>query len=307
MAKRSMVLVSFLVAVFSVAALTMARGAQYAPGRQYSGEEITVTGVVFEEEGFVEETYYGIEEEGTGEVYPLVGGPGSDFSPYLGQSTTVTGVVEESGNRFGKVLNVSNIEPAGDGGGAAAAETTEEFAGLGVVEAVGERSDGTMGYGLSISADEGYYLEGDFDFAAFEGEGVYFAGEVVFYREGGSYLRVEQMIEPSNAGCSSEERKIYFELAVEGTPPADAKFFGFAGCGGGGPGVDPLLTDADRDGVYTPSRAPTRLRSTPTVPCSRSPSRSSAASPRPPGDPRHGPAPRRGRPGHRGLRPPRGG
>ena len=307
MAKRSMVLVSFLGAVFSVAAPAMAQGAQYAPGRQYSGEEITVTGVVFEEEGFVEETYYGIEEEGTGEVYPLVGGPGSDFSPYLGQSTTVTGVDEESGNRFGKVLNVSNIEPAGDGG-AAAAETTEEFAGLGVVEAVGERSDGTMGYGLSISADEGYYLEGDFDFAAFEGEGVYFAGEVVFYREGGSYLRVEQMIEPSNAGCSSEERKIYFELAVEGTPPADAKFFGFAGCGGGGPGVDPLLTDADRDGVYTPSRAPTRGYG--------QPRRFRAAAPRrdlrrrrpgPPGDPRHGPAPRRGRPGHRGLRPPRGG
>jgi hypothetical protein len=129
---------------------------------------------------------------------------------------TVIGVVEESGNRFSRVLNVSNIEPAGDGG--AAAETTEEFAGLGVVEAVSERSDGTMGYGLSISADEGYYLEGDFDFAAFEGRSVCVAGEVVFYREGGSYLRVEQ-IEPSNEGYTSEERKIYFEFAVEGTPP----------------------------------------------------------------------------------------
>ena len=205
-----------------------------------------MAGVVFEEVGFVEETYFGIEDEGTGEVYPLVGDPGSDFGPYLGQSTTVTGVVEESGNRFGRVLNVSNIAPAGDCG----AETTEEFAGLGVVEALGERSDGTTGYGLSISADEGYYLEGDFDFAAFEGQSVYAAGEFVFHREGGSYLRVER-IEPTDDGYTSEERKIYFELAVEGTPPADAKFFGFVGCCGGGPGVDPLLTDTDGDGVYT--------------------------------------------------------
>ena len=248
MAKRSMVLVSFLAAMLSVATPAMAQGAQYATEQQVSGEEITVTGAVFEEEGFVEETYYGIEEEGTGEVYPLVGGPGSDFGPYLGQGTTVTGVVEETSNRFGRVLNVSNIEPAGDGG--AAAETTEEFAGLGVVEAVGERSDGTMGYGLSISADEGYYLEGDFDFAAFEGQSVYVTGKVVFSRAGGRFLRVEQ-IEPSDDGYTSEGREIYFELAVEGTPPAGAKFFGFAGCCGGGPGVDPLLTDNDGDGVYT--------------------------------------------------------
>lgn len=131
----------------------------------------------------------------------------------------------------------------------------EEFAGTGVVEALGERSDGTMGYGLSVSADEGYYLEGDFDFAAFEGRNVYVAGEVVFRRGGGSYLRVER-IEPSDDGYASEEREIHFQLAVEGTPPADSKFFGFAGCcGGGGPGVDPLLTDLDGDGVYTGSGA----------------------------------------------------
>ena len=73
---------------------------------------------------------------------------------------------------------------------------------------------------------------------------MYVPGKVVFYREGGRFLRVKQ-IEPSDEGHASEERKIYFELAVEGTPPADAKFFGFAGCCGGGPGVDPLLTDTD--------------------------------------------------------------
>jgi hypothetical protein len=80
MAKRSMVLVSFL-AVFSVAAPAMAQGAQYAPERQYSGEEITVTGVVFEEGGFVEETYNDIEEEGTARFAPSWAARGATPAP----------------------------------------------------------------------------------------------------------------------------------------------------------------------------------------------------------------------------------
>lgn len=90
----------------------------------------------------------------------------------------------------------------------------EGYAGTGVVERLGERWDGTPVYGLSVSAEEGYYLEGDFDFAAFEGRNVYVAGEVVFYRGGGSFLRVESM-EPAGEGYVTGERTIDSEDIVD--------------------------------------------------------------------------------------------
>ncbi len=66
----------------------------------------------------------------------------------------------------------------------------DEFSGFGVVEPL----DGIPGrYGLETGPEEGIYLEGDFDFAAFEGQDVYVSG--VITNDTPVVLTVEQ-IEP---------------------------------------------------------------------------------------------------------------
>ncbi len=109
----------------SIAAILAVLAAQSVPAFAQE-EEAAVTGVVFEEENFTEQTYYGVREESTGEVYPLTGDPGSDFSPYLQQQATVYGTIEEADNRFGRILKVSRIEDEAADGPASEQYSVEE-------------------------------------------------------------------------------------------------------------------------------------------------------------------------------------
>ena len=148
MAKRPMVLVSFLAAMLSVATPAMAQADSTRRNSSTRARRARSRGGIEKIDTNPPGTSpYGLyyEEFGTGNF--LRGD--ADFAAYEGQTVTVYGTREfiRDGAR---IIKVSRIEPAGDGSG----ETTEEFAGLGIVEAVGERSNGTMGYGLSISPDE---------------------------------------------------------------------------------------------------------------------------------------------------------
>ena len=71
-----------------------------------------------------------------------------------------------------------------------AAQAQEAFAGVGVVENLGD------GYGLRLGASEGVRLEGDFDFAAFEGETVRVSGRFAIDETRARVLQVES-IEPA--------------------------------------------------------------------------------------------------------------
>ena len=71
-----------------------------------------------------------------------------------------------------------------------AAQAQEAFAGVGVVENLGD------GYGLRLGASEGVRLEGDFDFAAFEGETVRVSGRFAIDETRDRVLQVES-IEPA--------------------------------------------------------------------------------------------------------------
>ena len=113
MTKKILALTAMLAAMLAAAVPAMAQ------------EETSVTGVLFEQEGFTEETYYGLTEDVTGETYPLTGDAGTDFSPYLDQRVTVYGAVSQSGNEFGRVLKVSRVEPA-EGEAADGGYTVEE-------------------------------------------------------------------------------------------------------------------------------------------------------------------------------------
>ena len=122
------------------------------------------------------------------------------------------------------------------------AEQTEAFEGFGVIEFVGQKADGTRGYGLSVDAETGYYLEGDFDFSAFEGQRVFAVGQIV-YGPGERFLQVESI---EAADASQGGRTVTFELTTEGTVPAGESFYAYAPDGYG-----QQLTDPDGDGVYT--------------------------------------------------------
>ena len=91
------------------------------------GQEATVTGVVFEDDDFSDGTLYNVREEGTDVVYPLAGGPGTDFTPYLDQRTTLYGtfIEQEPNGNTGLYLSVSRAELAeAASGGTTTGETT---------------------------------------------------------------------------------------------------------------------------------------------------------------------------------------
>ena len=90
------------------------------------GEEVAVTGVVFEDDDFSDGTLYNVRDEGSGEVYPLTGGPGLDLAPYLDQRATVYGTIvdEEPNGNVGTYLSVSRVELAGGAAGGGQGETT---------------------------------------------------------------------------------------------------------------------------------------------------------------------------------------
>lgn len=94
---------------------------------QEGGEEVAVTGVVFEDDDFSDGTLYNVRDEGSGEVYPLTGGPGLDLTPYLEQRATVYGTfvdAEPNGN-VGTYLSVARVElTGGAAGGTTTGETT---------------------------------------------------------------------------------------------------------------------------------------------------------------------------------------
>ncbi len=68
-----------------------------------------------------------MRDEGSGEVYPLTGGPGLDLTPYLDQRATVYGtfVDEEPNGNVGTYLSVARVALiAGAAGGTTTGETT---------------------------------------------------------------------------------------------------------------------------------------------------------------------------------------
>lgn len=131
---------------------------------------------------------------------------------------------------------------------APAAFAQQEIAVTGVVEDLG--SSQLPPYGLRDETTGGvYYLASDeVDFGVLAGERITAFGtpeEVVR----SVVLNVSQ-VEPADGPPPGEEfATLTFELAVEGTPPADATFFGYLG-------QEPTpfrLTDPDGDGLYTAS------------------------------------------------------
>ena len=90
------------------------------------GEEVAVPGVVFEDDDFSDGTLYNVRDEGSGEIYPLTGGPGLDLTPYLDQLATVYGtfVNEEPNGNVGTYLSVARVELAGGAAGGGQGETT---------------------------------------------------------------------------------------------------------------------------------------------------------------------------------------
>jgi hypothetical protein len=117
----------------------------------------------------------------------------------------------------------------------------EAFEGFGIVEFGGQR-DGTPIYGLAVDPETGYYMEGDFDFGAFEGQRVFATGQISTSGE----ARVLQVESIEAAGTSDEGRTVTFELTTEGTVPDGESFYAYAP-----DGYARQLTDPDGDGVYT--------------------------------------------------------
>ena len=65
------------------------------------------------------------------------------------------------------------------------------------------------------------------------------------------YGQGDQYCPPPGPPPGEDFATLTFELAVEGTPPDDATFFGNVRMGEGGPGAFVPLTDPDDDGLYT--------------------------------------------------------
>lgn len=164
----------------------------------WTGEEINVTGLLEPEGEKLDGTpVWGLEDGSSGNLYHVEQGEGVDLATFEGQMVSLHGSL---GYLEGAVILVNSVERFED---ETAVETQyepaeitgEEFSGTGTVEYLDDKADGTPVYGLSISPEEGHYMEGDFDFAAFEGKQVEVADQIMYYYQGGRYLQVES-IEP---------------------------------------------------------------------------------------------------------------
>ena len=192
MAKRLVVLTTVLAAMLAMAVPAMAQEgaaqqqydpeAQQQPGQSRVGKEFSGFGVVERVEGG-----FGLALSPEEAIY-LEGD--ADFAAFEGQDVYVSGRIT---NETPVILTVEQIEPV--------AGEAEELSVTGVVEEQGAKADGTTIYGVIDEATgQGYALEGDFDFAAFEGQRVTAYGA---YEAGGgaAILRVLN-IEPTDGATT---------------------------------------------------------------------------------------------------------
>ena len=196
MAKRLMVLATMLTAMLVAAVPAFA-------------QEVSVTGVLEEQDTKADgTTVYGMVDEATGEGYYVEAATGEDLGDLVGQRVVAYGAVR---NDNGRVLTANRIElPDAPQPGQPA--VGDEFSGFGVIQPLG---GGMPGYGLYTGSGpgSGIYLEGDADFAAFEGENVYVSGTIT--NDTPVTLTVE-VIEPAQEGGG--------EVAVTGTVFEDDDF-----------------------------------------------------------------------------------
>ncbi|QIN80532.1 hypothetical protein GBA65_20730 [Rubrobacter marinus] len=225
MAKRFFVLAALVAMVLAVAApMALAHGGQEGvvgpQPVQWTGEGATITGLL---EPGVEKLdgtpTWQMEDETAGGFYHVEEGEGVDLASFEGQKVSLHG---ELGHLEGAVILVDSVEPLAEETAAEAQYEPqeafgEEFAGTGVVEYLDDKADGTPVYGLSVSPEEGHYMEGDFDFAAFEGETVSVTGQFVLVPGGGSYLQVQSI---ERAGVESGEEVSAGEEAVPTGSPS---------------------------------------------------------------------------------------
>lgn len=203
MTKKFFVLTALVAMVLAVAApIAFAHdGQEGVVGPQpveWTGEEATVTGLLEPVGEKLDGTpVWRMEDEASGSFYHVEQGEGVTLAAFEGQRVSLHGTL---GYLEGNVILADSVEPlqettAGEAQYGRDAATGEEFSGTGTVEYLDDKADGTPVYGLSVSPAEGHYMEGDFDFAAFEGEQANVTGHIVYSEENGRYLWVES-IEP---------------------------------------------------------------------------------------------------------------
>ena len=221
MARKLFVLVALAAMVLAASApVALAQGGQAGVvGPQpveWTGEEATVTGLLEADGEKLDRTpVWTMEDEASGDRYHVEQGEGVDLLAFEGQNVSLHG---QLGYLEGAVILVDSVETlegqtSGEAQYAPEGVPGEEFSGTGVVEYLDDKADGTPVYGFSVSPEEGHYVEGDFDFAAFEGQRVTVAGQFVYYRGGGSYLRVKS-IEPADERATDDAE------AIEETVPS---------------------------------------------------------------------------------------
>ena len=126
----------------------------------------------------------------------------------------------------------------------AMAQETEEAAFTGVIEAIDTNPPGKSPYGLYFEEfGSGYFLRGEADFAAYEGQTVTVYGTTEVIEDGGIIMDVSR-IEPEDA--EGAQWTLGFEVAVEGEVPEGTNLSGSLPDGFNVP-----LADDDGDGVYT--------------------------------------------------------
>jgi hypothetical protein len=183
---------------------------------EWTGEEATITGLLEPAGQKLDGTpVWATEDETSGTFYHVEQGEGVGLAAFEGQRVSLHG---ELGHLEGAVILVDSVEQLQDETGKAPGE---EFSGTGIVEYLDDKADGTPVYGLSVSPEEGHYMAGDFDFAAFEGEQVNVTGQIVSsYGGGGGFLQVES-IEP--VGVEGGEQLQAVKQTVPGASPETAE------------------------------------------------------------------------------------
>ena len=202
MAKKLFVLAVLAAAMLSVAApMAFAEGGREGVSGpqpvQWTGEEATLSGLLEPDGEKLDGTpVWRLEDQASGTLYHVEQGEGVALVAFEGQMVSLHGSL---GYLEGAVILVDSVELFEEESAVEAqqyepAETTgEEFSGTGTVEYLGDKADGTPVYGLAVSPEEGHYMEGGFDFAAFEGEEVEVTGRILHRDHGGYYLSVQSI------------------------------------------------------------------------------------------------------------------
>ena len=202
MAKKLFILTVLAATMLSVAApIAFAEGGREDVSGpqpvQWTGEETTLSGLLEPDGEKLDGTpVWRLEDQASGTLYHVEQGEGVDLVVFEGQIVSLHGSL---GYLEGAVILVDSVEVSEEKFAVEAqqyepAETTgEEFSGTGTVEYLDNKADGTPVYGLAVSPEEGHYIEGDFDFAAFEGEEVEVTGRILHRDQGGYYLHVQSI------------------------------------------------------------------------------------------------------------------